>query len=160
MSEILSWILQITGIVLCGVLIEVLFPKGRLNRTLKSVVAVFIVLVIVSPLKNVDLSNLNFSNIFDGVIIDKDFVELREEEKIDGLEKNIESNLENNGYANVKVNVVGNFSNEKLNIETIFVDLSEVVLSDDSLNINKYTNIVAIIKNLINVSEEKVIFYE
>ena len=93
-------------------------------------------------------------------IIDKNFVEQREGEKIDGLEKTIELNLEKNGYKGTKVNIVGSFNDEKLNIETVFVDLSGLVLSDDSLNINKYTNIVAVIKNLLNVSEEKVIFYE
>ena len=160
MSEISSWILQITGVVLCSVLVEILFPKGKLNKMLKSVLAVFIVLVVVSPLKNIDITNLNFSSIFDGLTIDKNFVELREGEKIDGLEKTIEENLEMNGYGNAKVNIVGSFDDEKLNIETIFVDLSGLVLSDDSLNINKYTNIVAVIKNLINVSEGKVIFYE
>lgn len=160
MSEISSWILQITGVVLCSVLVEVLFPKGKLNKILKSVLAVFIVLVVVSPLKNIDIKNLNFSNMFDGLIIDKNFVEQREGEKIDGLEKTIEQNLEKNGYKGTKVNLVGSFNDEKLNIETVFVDLSGLVLSDDSLNINKYTNIVAVIKNLVNVSEDKVIFYE
>ena len=160
MSEISSWILQITGVVLCSVLVEVLFPKGKLNKILKSVLAVFIVLVVVSPLKNIDIKNLNFSNMFDGLGINEKFVEEREGEKISSIERTIENNLEKNGYAGVRVNIVGEFANEKLSISTIFVDLTSLVLHEDSLNINKYTNIVAVIKNLVNISEDKVIFYE
>ena len=160
MSEISNWILQITGIVLCGVLVEVLLPKGKLNKILKTILALFIVMVIIAPLKNSDIAKLNFSNIFGELNIDKSFVERREGEKIEVLEQTIEDSLAKNGYMDTKVNIIGEFCDEKLNIETVFVDLTGLVLLSDSLNINKYTNIVAVIKNLINISEENVIFYE
>ena len=95
MSEISNWILQITGIVLCGVLVEVLLPKGKLNKILKTILALFIVMVIIAPLKNSDIAKLNFSNIFGELNIDKSFVERREGEKIEMLEQMFASNLKN-----------------------------------------------------------------
>ena len=54
----------------------------------------------------------------------------------------------------------GYFEQEKLLIENVFVDLKNSVLSNKNMNINKYTNIIAIIKNLINIQEDSIIFYE
>ena len=62
MSEISNWILQITGIVLCGVLVEVLLPKGKLNKILKTILALFIVLVIIAPLKNSDIAIMDITS--------------------------------------------------------------------------------------------------
>ena len=55
MSQVSMWVLSIVSIVLIGVLIEVILPQGKTNKILKSVVAVVSVLVIVSPLKNLDI---------------------------------------------------------------------------------------------------------
>ena len=50
--------------------------------------------------------------------------------------------------------------NEKLLIKSVFVDLSKLVLSDKNLNINKYTNIVAIVRQFVNISQGQVVFNE
>lgn len=160
MSAISSWILGIAGIVLVGVLVEVLLPQGKLNKLLKSIVAVATILVIVSPLKNIDPNTLDFSKLFDPIKIDNNFVEERQKGMIISLQEEIEKNLNSNGYSNVKVKIDGVVSAEKCEIKNVFVDLENLVLLDEKLNIDKYTNIVAIIQKSIDVNKENIIFYE
>ena len=159
MSDISRWIISISGMVLIGVLIEVVLPDGKMSKLLKSIVGIFSVLIIILPLKNFDFNSLNFSNISE-FVIDEKFVEERESEKIILVEKEVERNLELNGYKYVSVKILGNYSGSELQITNVFVDIANIVLIDENLNIDKYTNIMAIIKASLNVSEEHVIFYE
>jgi len=159
MSDISKWIISISGMVIIGVLIEVVLPEGKMSKILKSVVGVFSVLIIILPLKDFDFKSLSFSNTSD-FVIDEEFVEERENEKITLVEKEVESNLELNGYTCVSVKILGDYSGSELQITSVFVDIANIVLNDEKLNIDKYTNIMAIIKASLNVSEDCVIFYE
>lgn len=159
MSDVSKWIISISGMVLIGVLIEVVLPDGKMSKLLKSVVGVFSVLIIILPLKNFDFKSLSFSNI-NNFLIDEEFVSERENEKIILVEKSLENNLELNGYKSVSIKIVGDYSGSELKITNVFVDISNIVLSSEMLNIDKYTNIMAIIKISLDVSEDCVIFYE
>ena len=160
MSAISSWILGIAGVVLVGVLVEMLLLQGKLNKLLKSIVAVATILIIVSPLKNINISTLDFSNLFEPIAIDNDFVESKQRKMLESLQLEIENNLATNGYQNVVIKIEGTISGEKCSISNVFVKLENLVLIDEKLNIDKYTNIVAIIKKSVDVKEENIIFYE
>ena len=156
-----SWIISIAVAVLLGTLVEVVMPEGRLNKIIKSILGVLCMLIIISPLKSVDISKINFNSLFPQSQIDTKFVEDRQSEQISLLESNIESNLETNGYKNVKVKIDGKIeTNNGLYIKNIFVDLENLVLNENLENINKYNNIVAIIQSSVEVQKEQVIFYE
>ena len=155
-----SWIISISVAVILGTLVEVIMPEGRLNKVIKSVLGVVCMLIIISPIKNLDLKNLNFNSFFGETQIDKQFVEDRQSEQINLLESNIEKNLERNGFVGAKVKIYGDFENNSIIIKTIFVDLENLVINENSENINKYNNIVAIIKSSVDITEEQVIFYE
>ena len=156
-----SWIISIAVAVLLGTLVEVVMPEGRLNKIIKSILGVLCMLIIISPLKSVDISKINFNSLFPQSQIDTKFVEDRQSEQISLLESNIESNLETNGYKNVKVKIDGKIeTNNSLYIKNIFVDLENLVLNENLENINKYNNIVAIIQSSVEVQKEQVIFYE
>ena len=161
MSGVSSWILSVCGIVIVSLLAEIILPSGKTNKLIKSVLALFSVLTIIYPLKQIDLKNLDFSNVFSMQLnINSQFVENRNLEKINAIEVQIEETLEYNGFLNVDIGISGYYEVEKLLIDNVFVDLKNSVLTDKNLNINKYTNIVTIIKKLINVKEESIIFYE
>ena len=156
-----SWIISIAVAVLLGTLVEVVMPEGRLNKIIKSILGVLCMLIIISPLKSFDISKINFNSLFPQSQIDTKFVEDRQSEQISLLESNIESNLETNGYKNVKVKIDGKIeTNNSLYIKNIFVDLENLVLNENLENINKYNNIVAIIQSSVEVQKEQVIFYE
>jgi len=160
MVYISSWIISILVVVLFGVLVEVILPNGKLSKIIKCVIATLTMLVIISPIKNIDLHNLNFQNYFQEIVIDNNFINERNEEQISYIEKNIEDNLEKNGYLQVSVKIDGNYSSSGINIKYIYVDLGRLVISQESQNINKYNNIMGIIKSIVEVEEGQVIFYE
>lgn len=161
MKEINSWILSICGIVVIGLLAEIILPNGKTNKLIKSVLALISVSIIVQPLKLIDLDNLNFDGLFNNTIsINTQFVENRNNEKVKAIETEIETNLKNNGYSNTIISISGVYQDEKLLIDRVFVDLRNCVLNDKNLNIDKYTNIVAIIGNIIDVKKESIVFYE
>ena len=160
MSQISQWILSIVALVMVGVVVEIILPQGKTNKLLKSIVAIFTVLILVLPIKNINLKAIDFSNIFQKFEIDQDFVDLRNKDMIVATQLEVQNNLSDNGYKNVTIKIEGSFDNENLLIKYIFVDLKNLVLSDENLNINKYTNIVAIIKKSIECKEESIIFYE
>lgn len=160
MVYISSWIISILVVVLFGVLVEVILPNGKLSKIIKCVIATLTMLVIISPIKKIDLHNLNFQNYFQEIVIDNNFINERNEEQISYIEKNIEDNLEKNGYLQVSVKIDGSYSSSGINIKFIYVDLGRLVISQESQNINKYNNIMGIIKSIVEVEEEQVIFYE
>ena len=160
MSQVSIWVLSIICIVLIGVLMEVVLPEGKTNKLLKSIVAVVSVLVIVSPLKNIDINNINFSNLFNNIEIDSEFVLDTQKNIVEALSRDIENCLEENGYGGVDIRIDASFEEEKTEIKTVFVDLTNLVLSSENLNIDKYTKIIAIIREEVNIDKENVIFYE
>lgn len=158
MSLISSWILSICGMVLVGILVDIIMPQKKLAKFVKSIVGIFTVLVAFTPLTKVNLDNINLDGTLSGMEIDNTFVENREEEKLSSLKTSIESSIGQNGYKNVEIyfETEGN----KGVIKTVFVDLKNLVLCTENLNINKYTNIVAIVKQFVSISEDKIIFNE
>ena len=150
-----SWLISVLGISFIGIIIDFILPNGKMKGIVKTAVAIFTILMLVKPIKNIDLNNLNLN--FTSFQIDSSFVQANDNKKIENLKNDIEKNINNIGYKGVKIDV---FLSENNNIKTIYVDLSRVVLIDKSLNINKYTNIVATIKQFVNIQEEDIIFYE
>ena len=161
MSGISSWILSITGIIVVTLLVEIILPNGKTNKLIKSIIGIFSIFVIISPLKKFDIDSLDLTAVFQSEIkIDSNFIDNRNKEKIVAYEKLIEDTLTQNGYKNTIILLKGAFDGEKLIFENAFVDLRDLVLLEDSLNINKYTKIIAIIKKVITIEEEKIVFYE
>ena len=161
MSSISSWILSITGIIVVTLLVEIILPNGKTNKLIKSIIGIFSIFVIISPLKKFDIDSLDLTEVFQSEIkIDSNFIDNRNKEKIVAYEKLIEDTLTQNGYKNTIILLKGAFDGEKLIFENAFVDLRDLVLLEDSLNINKYTKIIAIIKKVIIIEEEKIVFYE
>lgn len=161
MSGISSWILSITGIIVVTLLVEIILPNGKTNKLIKSIIGIFSIFVIISPLKKFDIDSLDLTAVFQSEIkIDTNFIDNRNKEKIVAYEKLIEDTLTQNGYKNTIILLKGAFDGEKLIFENAFVDLRDLVLLEDSLNINKYTKIIAIIKKVITIEEEKIVFYE
>ena len=161
MNNFSSWILSIVGIIIVGLLVEILLPKGSVRKLIKSIIAICSMFIIVKPLNNFNIKNINFSEVISSnIVINDNFVEERNKEKTKKIEESIEENLSLSGYNNIKISILYEYIEKKYNINTIYVDLRDLVLSDKNLNINKYTNIVAIIKKITAIKEESIVFYE
>jgi len=162
MSSISAWLLSIVGIILISVIIEIIMPEGQTNKYIKGVLALFTVFVIVLPLPQLNISQINFNNWFNGGTasqVDENFVESVNEQKLAQYKSIIENTLYENGYLGVTVTVEADTSKSNMTISDVVVDLRLLVLTSEQLNIDKYTKITAIITALINIEEDKIIYY-
>lgn len=160
MENILSsWVLSILGIVIILLLVEIILPKGKLLKMVKSVLAIFSIFVVISPIKNL-ITTIDLSLISNDFVIDENFLEKRDNEKLEVYKSKIEKDLNDNGFLNVYIDFETVFESKETIIKNLFVDLRDLVITDKKLNIDKYTNITAIIKNVISIKEEQIIFYE
>lgn len=156
LSFLSSYVLSIIGIICIGIFADVVLPDGKMQNIVKTAVSVFTMLCLIKPIANFNINNVNFwgSN---AIEVDSTFVQTYENKKIETLTKNIEETLYNSGYLNVNISIT---TNEKNVICSIYVDLTKLVLTNKNLNINKYTNIVAIITRFVNINKENIVFYE
>lgn len=161
MSGVSVWVLTIVGIILVGIIVDIILPEGSINKFVRGLIAIFTVFAIVSPLPSISLDKIDFGSFFDNdkAQVDDNFIEQINNQKITEYEMIIESTLKQQGYHGVDIHLYANYIDYDLEITEVFADLSQLVLNDKNLNINKYDQITNIIKKIVDVKEENILFY-
>ena len=155
-----SWVLSIIGVVLISVIVEMILPKGSVSKFIKSVLAIFIVFVIVSP-----IATIKDSNYFDKIInlnaieIDVNYVKTINEQKVTEYQKNITTILNESGFLNISVNIDAEIDKE-IKINKVYVNICNLVLNGNISHIDKYTKMIAIITSVVDIKKENIVFNE
>lgn len=160
---IMGWLLSVIGIVVFGVLINLILPEGEIQKYIKAIFSVFVVFIMIYPILNIDISKINYDEFFynqTSVTVDEKYLENYKEKYRESLQNQCETVLNNNGYQNVRVEIYLNLSSEKFEIEKIYVNLKNLVINGNSVHIDKYKEIKSIIVSLLDVEEGKVIMNE
>ncbi|MGN0748271.1 MAG: stage III sporulation protein AF [Christensenellales bacterium] len=133
MNGISSWIMAIVGVSVLGVLIDLVMPNGQTKKYIKGIFAFIVVLVIISPLPNLLNKNFSIDDIFeeDAIVIQEDFVYQVNRDRLETLENMIVADLKEQGVGNITVNISANVFTNKMKIEAVFVDLSQVVINQN-----------------------------
>lgn len=119
-----AWIMSIVGVVVIGVLIDVLTPEGESNKYVKGVYALIVVLVIASPIAKALKSEIDFSKYFDDVIVtDNAFVDGVNGDRKDADEQKITNCLKLRGYENASV-VIFQTTGNIYGIDRVNVDIT------------------------------------
>ena len=146
----MTWIISVVGVILLSVLTDVLLPEGQMNKYVKGIFSILLIFVIIAPLadfirKDIEIGDLlNFDMESDGIVVEKS--------EIVEMEESLRADLETLGIQCEKVVI---FSREN-NINTIVgvnVFLKEKKEEMDVDRIRK------IIKNKINIEQEKIFIY-
>ena len=155
-----SWVLSIIGVVLISVIVEMILPKGSVSKFIKSVLAIFIVFVIVSPIATIKDSNY-FDKIFNlnAIEIDVSYVKTINEQKVAEYQKNITTILNESGFLNISVNIDAEIDKE-IKINKVYVNICNLVLNSNISHIDKYTKMIAIITSVVDVKKENIVFNE
>lgn len=158
MSAVSSWVLTIVGVIIITVIVEITMPDGNINKYIKGILIIFTVFVMVSPITNLkifeSIKNSDYDIKLDDSYLGDVNSQIANEYKII-----IESKLKTNGYENVTVDIDLK-DDEKLEIDAVFVYLCDLVLKSNDESINIYNNIKSIIKSVVVVDAEDIIFYE
>ena len=161
-SEILSissYILSIVGVVLLGVLIDVIMPDGEMNKFIKGVFSLLALFIIISPVQKLFNNNFDLNQIFydsKAVETDTDFLEATNKQLKNQLERTLVARYKNAGFDGIKVEIVYDLSNNVLEIKKVIVDISNLVMSQDLPHINKYTEIKKVATDFLNLEESDV----
>ena len=162
MEFLSSYLLSVVGVVLLTVLIDLILPDGKINKYVKSVVAIVVVAVIISPVAKLVKSDFDFSNLFTNSSYQVDEVILNEltNQNLQNYQSEWESNLEKLGYSGVHISIACAEKNGNQIIKYIYVDLCDLVINKNESHIDYYTKIKESVAKLVsNIKEEQIVVY-
>lgn len=155
-----AWILSIAGVTVLSVLVDLILPSGQTAKYIKNVFAFIMILVIISPLPSLLKGNFKINEIFESeeIVLQENFIYQINKDKLDQLEKNIESEIEEAGMQNVDVSISADVFSYQMKIKEIYVDLSDLVIDENVGHIDIRKAITKIIVKL--AGEVSVVFNE
>ena len=154
------YILSILGIVVAGMLIDIILPKGNINKYIKGIYSIFVVAVLVNPLLKVLSKTKNLTINYKEYSADIKLLNYIYEKRCEKLEEEIEIIFSDQGYTNIKIYLEFSIENDELIYNSCKVDLKKLVISQDKQHINKYEFIKETIKELTNLTDERIIIDE
>ena len=162
MESISAWILSIAGICMLSVIIDLVIPDGKTNTIIKNVFSYAIVLVVILPLPKLFKNNTDLNDLFSPVDfpMQDNYIYNVNQAKLDKWTQEINDDLVNGGIYGAVVSISANIFERNMEINAVYVDLYNVVISNENKNINIKTEVVRVVLNYINIKEDKVIFYE
>lgn len=163
LTELSNWILSIAGIICVSVIVELILPDGQMNRYIKGIFSFIIILVVIMPIPKLLNRDFNFSNIFDnsGYEINSDYLYQVNLDKMNSVKNEIEKQIEKRGYFNVVVSINCDIFDNSMQYKSIFVDLSDLVISGQAEhnNISKIKKDISnIIMAIIDIDEEAILY--
>lgn len=148
-----AWLMSIVGVAFLGVLLDIIYPNGKTNTFCKSMFGVMVVFVMINPLLNFKDNNFKIDLLKDDIITNLN------DNKITVLQSQIELGLNAKGIEGAFVEIYGNIEDNEVVIDNIYIDCSQVVLSENEANINKYEVISKCVLEIVNIDKERIIVY-
>ena len=155
-----GYILSILGIVVAGVFIDIIIPSGAISKYIKSIYAIFVLAVIVTPIIKFFNDNRGFDLQYQEYEINQNLINYIQTNKIEAMENNILLDLEDEGLSNIDIIINYSIDNNELSINSCTINLENLVISSDKQHINKYEIIKQIVRENTNLTDEEMIFYE
>ena len=154
-----AWILSIAGVTILSVLVDLILPSGQTAKYIKNVFAFVLIFVIISPLPSLIKGKFNVNDIFESeeIILQEDFIYQVNRDKLTALKKSITDALDEEGFKNVLVTINADIFQIDMQIKEINVDLSDLVIDENSGHIDIEKAITEIIVKL--VGEEVIIIF-
>ncbi len=155
-----SWILSIAGICILSVLIDLFLPDGNSSSHIKTLFNFVIILVIIAPLPNLLKKDFSASIIFnkDEIVIQEDYIYQLNRDKLTMLEKSIENKLSEDGLSNIDISISADIFTLQMTIDAVYVDLSNLVIQENSSHINIENEVIEVIVSFIDIKKENINF--
>jgi len=154
-----AYILSILGIVITGIIIDIIIPSGTINKYIKSIYSIFVVVVILSPLINF-FKNINVSVGYNEFEVQENLINYIFENRVNAIEKNIETDLKNAGYEQITVELKYSTNNNEITYNSCMLNLENMLITSDKPHINKYEFIKEIVCNHTDLDGQEIIINE
>lgn len=160
MNSISSWVMAVAGICVLGVLVELVLPNGQTKKYIKGIFAFIVVLVIISPLPSILKKEFSIDDIFeeDAIIIQEDFIYQVNKNRLETLENMVVTDLEEQGIKGVSIIINANIFTNQMKIDTVFVDLSHVVINENMEHIDINELVANSILKYISINKSQIVF--
>jgi hypothetical protein len=122
-----AWLLSIAGVVVVGVLVELLLSDSTISKFIRSIYALIILFVIVQPLPGL------FKNLSDEtgggleIEINRELMQSINNQTKDAMEKNVVNALSVRGFANVLIMIDIDKGSTTFKINSVFVNALGVI---------------------------------
>lgn len=163
LSGISSWILSIVGIVIIGVLVDLILPDGEMQKYIKAVFSIIVVVIMVSPILQIDIDKIDFNKFIyneTSVELNQEYINNYNDKYRQNLEELLENALQINGFSNIDAKLYTNMSNKTFEVEKVELNIKNLVINANTVHIDKYKEMKAIVVSVLNVNEKKVVFNE
>lgn len=150
-----AWLMTIVGVVCIGVLLDILIPDGEINKYIRGIFGIVVVLVIVAPIPKLVGNGFDMDKIFGGSIaVDQSFVDGINNEKLKKSEKLIAAEL-NKKIPTVKVRIYTCVNSQDVDVVKVYLDKSKL-----SEQLENYRDeITVVISKYINLGKGVVKLY-
>ena len=155
-----TYIISVLGIVVLSVLTEIILPAGQTAKYIKSIIAVFIVYVLVNPIVTFIKSDFDLDNYIDTstIKVNQTLLFNLYEEQIKVKQDDLENELKEEGYEGVEINLEFEIVEEEIIITKAIINIDNLVLTNSNGNINKYQFIRQTVMSNIAIKEESIVF--
>lgn len=155
-----NYVLSILGIVIAGVLIDVIVPSGSINKYIKSIYSVFVVAILLNPLIKFLNKNHNFNIKYEQYEINDNLSNYIFKMRATSLETNIEKMLDEKGFKHIDIKINFSIENYEIKYNSCYANIENMVIDEDNLHINKYDYIKEVIKHQTNLTDGDIIINE
>lgn len=155
-----GYILTILGIVLAGILIDIIVPTGKINKYIKSIFAIFVVAVILMPVVKFIAKSDEITINYTDYEIEQNLMDYIFSSRVTAYENEIIEVLENNGLSNIDIKINYSINSNQLSLNSCEVNLKNMTSSNIEMHNNRYEFIAETIKEITNLTDEVIIFYE
>ncbi len=155
-----TYILGILGIVLAGILIEIVVPSGEINKYIKSVFSIFVIAVILSPIVTILNKGKEFNFNYSSVNLDLTLSTYIANKKIDSIKNEIKTELENDGITNFDIYIDYSIENDKMVIISSTINLKNMTSLTDKQHINNYEKIKSVVLEKTGLTEKELVWIE
>ncbi|MBQ8431053.1 MAG: stage III sporulation protein AF [Clostridia bacterium] len=155
-----TYIISVLGLVVLSVLTEIILPAGQTAKYIKSIIAVFIVYVLVNPIVTFIKSDFDLDNYIDTstIKVNQTLLFNLYEEQIKVKQDDLENKLKEEGYEGVEINLEFEIVEEEIIITKAIINIDNLVLTNSNGNINKYQFIRQTVMSNIAIKEESIVF--
>lgn len=153
-----GYVISILGVVIAGVVIDIVIPSGNINKYIKSIFSIFVVAVLISPIFKV-------VNNFKGVNLDTHKIEVDEnllnfiyKSQVSNKETNIETDLKERGFEGIDVDIQFSIESNKLKINSCVVILKNMSTIPDNQHIDMYEEIYEVVNDYTGLDIEEITY--
>lgn len=157
-----TYLLTILGVILLGVMIDIVLPSGSTSKYISGIFAIFVLFTIISPVLSWIKSDYTLKDYFTSteIQLDNKLLYNMTNSRINEVENDIEQQLEDSGYIGVDISIKFELEENSVKITQVLADLKNLVINQNSANINKYVYIRQAVQSNLAVAEEVITFCE